>query len=283
MDDIRVVIVDDSPFTVAIIKEVIEHHGYKVVGHAGSLEEVKEVVKSTKPNLVTMDLSLPGTDGFECTRAIYEIDPSIKVIVISSMKDDEFVDYAINHRISAYLQKPIDGAELIDAIKRIVSHDDIYNTLQEEYFEVFKESLNSSIGKMTQSSVTFGDDWIAEKEYTSDGIVIVVGIVGKFTGKMLISLSKDTSELLATAILKRKPRSDYEMSYVCMEFANIVSGNACSVLNTKNKEYSLRVAPPSIMIGDNINITPPDFITRTTKIDTDFGKLTLNAGFKRGN
>ena len=80
MADLRIVIVDDSPFSIAVIRGVLEDAGFEVVGEASSLEEVKEVVQRTKPNLVTMDMTLPGTDGLECTRAIHSIDNTIKVI-----------------------------------------------------------------------------------------------------------------------------------------------------------------------------------------------------------
>lgn len=55
---------------------------------------------------MTMDMTLPGTDGFECTRTVHDIDKSIKVIVISAMMDDELIKEAKANKISAYIQKP---------------------------------------------------------------------------------------------------------------------------------------------------------------------------------
>jgi chemotaxis response regulator CheB len=54
----RIVIVDDSPFSIALIREILEEGGFEVVGTAGNLEEVKEVIAATKPDLVTMDMTL---------------------------------------------------------------------------------------------------------------------------------------------------------------------------------------------------------------------------------
>ncbi|MEO2683278.1 response regulator, partial [Clostridium butyricum] len=65
MKDTRILIVDDSPFQIALLSDVLEEQGFEVVGQAMSLEEVKSEVKRTKPDLVTMDLTIPGTDGFE--------------------------------------------------------------------------------------------------------------------------------------------------------------------------------------------------------------------------
>ena len=109
MSDVRIVIVDDSSFSIAFIKDILVRNGLDVVGEAGSLEEVKAVVKEKTPTLVTMDMTLPGTDGLECTRAVHEIDESIKVIVISSMMDDEIVKEAKKNKVSAYIQKPVDA------------------------------------------------------------------------------------------------------------------------------------------------------------------------------
>ena len=120
MKEKGIVIVDDSAFSIAVIRNILEDNGFEVVGEAGTLEEVKKVIKEKNPALVTMDMTLPDTDGLECTRAIHEINEDIKVIVISSMMDDEIVKEAKKNKVSAYIQKPIDPDELITAIKSVL-------------------------------------------------------------------------------------------------------------------------------------------------------------------
>lgn len=105
MKDTRILIVDDSPFQIALLSDVLEEQGFEVVGQAMSLEEVKSEVKRTKPDLVTMDLTIPGTDGFECTKAVHDIDSNIKVIVVSSMMDEELINKAKKLGISGFIQK----------------------------------------------------------------------------------------------------------------------------------------------------------------------------------
>jgi CheY-specific phosphatase CheX len=83
--------------------------------------------------------------------------------------------------------------------------------------------------------------------------------------------------------LKREPKSNDEITNMLAEFANIVSGNACSILNKKNKALGLRVAPPSILVGEHMLISPPDFTTHTAIGDCVFGKMLLNVGFKRSD
>jgi DNA-binding NarL/FixJ family response regulator len=279
----RIVIVDDSTFSVAFIRNILEENKFEVVGSAGTLEEVQRVAKETQPTLVTMDMTLPDTDGFECIRAIHEIDESIKVIVISSMMDDEIVKEAKDHKVSAYLQKPIDADELITAVNRVIASEELYELLQNEYFSVFKEALLDGMNRMTKTLLTYKDEYSGKQEYASKGMTIIMGIIGKFSGRMLIDLSADAANKIAGAILRREPKNKDEMMAVLGEFANIVSGNACSVLNRKNKAFGLRVAPPTILYGDSVLISAPSFHTITATANTVFGELLLNAGFQRGN
>jgi Response regulator containing CheY-like receiver, AAA-type ATPase, and DNA-binding domains len=279
----RILIVDDSSFSIAVIRGILEEKGFEVVGEAGTLEEVKEAVKEKKPTLVTMDMTLPGTDGLECTRAIHEIDESIKVIVISSMMDEEIVKEAKNNNVCAYIQKPVDGDELITVINRVTAADELYQFLENEYFAVFKEALMDGINRMTKTLLSYKMDYDTQEEFESKGITILIGIIGKFSGRMFIDLSKETAENLSLAILKRTPKSMDEIVAMLAEFTNIVSGNACSILNRKNNAMGLRVAPPTILRGDKMLITAPDFNTKTAIADTNYGEIMLNIGFKRGD
>lgn len=282
MGKARVVIVDDSSFSIAIIRDILEENGFEVVGTAGTLDEVKEVVNDTRPTLVTMDMTLPGTDGLECTRAIHEIDHNIKVIVISSMMDDEIVNEAQKNKVSAYIQKPVDGDELITAINRIISSDELYQFLNDEYFSAFKEALLDGFNRMTKTMITYKSEYTNTSEQKSSGMTIIIGIIGKFSGRMLIDLSKETANNLATALLRKEPKNNSEMIAVLGEITNIIAGNACSMLNKKNKALGLRVAPPSILSGDDLFISAPNFNTTTAIADTNYGEVFINAGFQRG-
>ncbi|HHX60220.1 MAG TPA: response regulator [Epulopiscium sp.] len=281
MNENGIVIVDDSPFSIAMLRNILEDNGFTVVGEASSLEGVKEVVAKSNPALVTMDMTLPGTDGFECTRAIHKINENIKVIVVSSMMDDEIVKEAKKNNVSAYIQKPVDPDELIIAVKRIVNSDELYRFLEDTHCSIFKESLLDCFNKMTKTLITYDAEYPQEKEFTSKGISIIVGIIGEFPGRMLIDLSKETATNLVSAVLRREPMDHNEVLLALGEFANIISGNASSILNRKNKALGLRVAPPSILRGEKVVISPPNFTTTTVLAKTDFGEIFLNVGFKR--
>ncbi|MHC1684118.1 MAG: response regulator [Clostridiaceae bacterium] len=282
MDNVKIVIVDDSPFSITLLRDILEENGLEVVGDAGTLEEVKKVVKEKKPTLVTMDMTLPGTDGLECTRAIHEIDENIKVIVISSMMDDEIVEKAKKNHVSDYLQKPVDPEELITAIKKVVAAEELYNNLENDYTPVFKEALLDAFNRMTKTVPTYVDEYSTNKEFESKGISIIIGIIGKFSGRMLLDLSKETAESLTSALLRRQPKNNDELLAALGEFSNIIAGNACSILNRKNKALGLRVAPPSILHGESLHVSAPKFNTTSALSKTQFGEILINIGFKRG-
>jgi DNA-binding NarL/FixJ family response regulator len=282
MAGIKTVVVDDSSFSIAFIKGILEDNGFEVVGEAGTLEEVKKIVAETKPALVTMDMTLPGTDGLECTRAIHEIDENIKVIVVSSMMDDEIVKAARENRVSGYVQKPVDSDTLITAINRIMANEELFHFLEIEYSAVFKEALLDSMNRMTKTLLTYKDEYVSDDDYKSKGMTVIVGIIGEFSGRMLIDLSTETAGALASAIYRKPTDNLDEIIAVLGEFANIVSGNACSILNRKKKALGLRVAPPSILYGDRVLVSAPDFKTMSALATSDFGDILVNTGFKRG-
>ena len=282
MEDTRIVIVDDSPFSISLLRGMLEENGFEVIGTASTLQEVKEVIEEKRPTLVTMDMTLPGTDGLECTRAVHAIDESIKVIVVSSMMDEEIVKEAKANKVSEYIQKPVDPDELITAIKRVMASDELYQIIQENAFVVFKECLMDGLNRMTKTLLTYKEEYLCDKEYESQGMTVIIGIIGKFSGRMLIDFSRKTATDLATALLRRQPKNNDEIIAALGEFSNIVSGNACSLLNRNNKALGLRVAPPSVLYGDSLHISAPKFNTTTAVADSVFGELLLNVGFKRG-
>lgn len=282
MDSYKVVIVDDSSFSITYIKDILVKAGLQVVGTAKNLEEVKRVVEETKPDLVTMDMTLPGTDGLECTRAVHAIDKNIKVIIVSAMMDDEIVKNAKKTRVSGYVQKPVESEELLNAIQRVMDVDKLFMSLQQSYFDVYKEALSDAMNKMAKTKPEIKEEYSNDLEHISGGITVMVAIIGKFTGRLLIDFSQASAFGFAKMILKREPDDIDEILELLAEFTNIVAGNGCSILNKKNSAYGLRLAPPSILRGDHVRISALNFNTDTAIMHTEFGEVKLDVGFKRG-
>ncbi|OAA94036.1 response regulator [Clostridium coskatii] len=284
MKDIKVVVVDDSPFSIALLRDMLTDNGFDVVGEATSLEETIEVVGKLRPNIVTMDMTIPGTDGIECTKAIHSIDPNINVIIVSSMMDDEIVKKAKKNHACGYIQKPVDPEELTLLINRIMADDELFKDLDEVYYKVYKESFMDVFNKLMKTVPKFGEESNSDVELVSRGISVVMGIIGKYSGRMLLDMSYDTAEKLSEFALRRKPKDAEEMLNIMGEICNMVAGNASSVLNRKDKLLGLRVAPPSIFYGNSINISKAELDTTTSSVaNTEFGEIYVNVGFQRGS
>lgn len=281
MGKTRVLIVDDSIFSVSVLRDVLEENGFEVVGDAGNLEEVKKEVIDKKPDLVTMDMTMPGTDGLECTREIKKIDSNIKVVIVSSMMDDEIIKKAKRDGASGYVQKPVDSEELVTTIKRIFASEELYIELKQIYMDLFKESLSNNLNRLTKTIPDYTDEVYETETEKSRGVCIVVGIIGKFAGRMLVDLSKETAENIAKLAIRRDSKSIEECLQVLAEFANIVAGNACSYLNRKNKLYGFRVSPPAIFHGSSLNISKTSMKTTTVICKTQLGEIFFNVGFQR--
>lgn len=283
MNDMRIMIVDDSPFQIAILREALESNGFNVVGEASSLEEVKAQTKGLKPNLVTMDMTIPGTDGFECTEAIHEIDPSIKVVIISSMMDDELINKAKKLNVSGYLQKPVDPEELSLLINRVMGDEKLYEDLIEFYPKAFKESVSNIFNRLLKELPVISDIEDESNEIVSEGISIIMGIIGKYSGRVILDMSLSTATYTSEIMLRRKPKDQEEILNVMSEVANMFAGNACSIINKKDKVFGLRVAPPTTFHGESICISKAEVVSNHSyKAKTKYGDFNINVGFERG-
>jgi len=278
----KVMIVDDSFFSRTLIAETLRLGGCEVVGEAESFDSLLETYNNCKPDIVTMDIVMPGADGFECSRALLLNDPSAKIILVSSMKDEETEAEAKRIGIAGYVQKPVDGEVLINVMKNILSPDSLYEQLIEISLETFNEALSQNITRMTKAPISFVAMDTFEASYVSQGITTVIGIIGRHSGSMIMDLSTQAAEKMVEVLLRRPSKNREEVLAMVAELANIVAGIACSMLNKKDKVYSLRVSPPSVFCSTNSEIVSPNLKIRASYAQTTFGPIFLGVGFKKG-
>jgi DNA-binding NarL/FixJ family response regulator len=118
MNPIRVLIVDDH----VIVREglqilISEEPGFEVVGMAGESETAVSLVKKHKPDVVLMDLVMPGLDGIETTKRVLAANPSTHVLVLTTFADDQRVRDAIQAGAIGYLLKDVLKPDLLNAIR----------------------------------------------------------------------------------------------------------------------------------------------------------------------
>jgi NarL family two-component system response regulator LiaR len=100
---------------------------FKVIGEAGSGAEAVRLVEAHAPDVVLMDLLMPGMDGVEATRQIKKRSPRTQVIVLTSHHDDEHIFPAIRAGALSYLLKDIDPDDLADAVRQANAGEAVLN------------------------------------------------------------------------------------------------------------------------------------------------------------
>ena len=123
---IKVLLVDDQQILAEGIKSVLEtSNEVEVVGIASDGVRAVEKVMAQKPDVVLMDIRMPNMNGVVATKRIKEIDENIKIIILTTFDDSDYILSAINNGASGYLLKDIGSTALIDAIKNAYAGDTI--------------------------------------------------------------------------------------------------------------------------------------------------------------
>ncbi len=119
---ISVLIVDDHTVLREGLQALLEKHtDISVVGHAANGRMALDLVRQLHPNIVLMDLSMPGMSGIDATRLILQQDPHVAVIVLSMWSTSEYVHLALQAGVKGYLLKESAGKELVDAVLAVAA------------------------------------------------------------------------------------------------------------------------------------------------------------------
>ena len=125
MGKIRVLIVDDSPFIHKAITRALNSEAYEICGIGNNGKEGAEMFVKLKPDVVTMDITMPVMDGLESARAILEQHPSAKIVMLSAMGDEALMNEAKSIGIRVFLQKPLKPDGLIAAIVQLTAGEQL--------------------------------------------------------------------------------------------------------------------------------------------------------------
>lgn len=116
---IRVLVVDDHELVRSGISRMLaDNPDLDVIGQASSGEEAIELVREDRPDIVLMDIRMPGIGGLEATRRILRLDDSIRVIVVTACADDPYPSRVMQSGAQAYITKGADIQEMVRAIRK---------------------------------------------------------------------------------------------------------------------------------------------------------------------
>ena len=126
MSDTRILLVDDHAMFRAGIRALLEsEERMSVVGEASSGDEAVDEVRALKPDVVVMDLSMPGSNGLEATRRIAALGLDTRVLVLTVHAEEEYLVPVVEAGASGYLTKTSADQDLIEAI-RVVARGEVY-------------------------------------------------------------------------------------------------------------------------------------------------------------
>jgi DNA-binding NarL/FixJ family response regulator len=117
----RVVIVEDHPLMQSALEATLERaDGFTVVGTATSGLQAEPLVSRTQPDLVLLDLQLPGLDGLSCLALLRERHPDATVVVLSGLEDEEMIERALSGGAAAVVRKSISPADLPVLLRQVL-------------------------------------------------------------------------------------------------------------------------------------------------------------------
>ncbi|MCG3199805.1 MAG: response regulator [Candidatus Omnitrophica bacterium] len=116
----KVLVVDDAAFMRVTLKKVLEPAGYQVEEATNGVEAVSRYGE-VRPDVVTMDITMPEKDGIQATKEIVASDPNARVIVVSALGQEKMVKDAILAGAKDFIVKPFQPDRVLDAIGRALS------------------------------------------------------------------------------------------------------------------------------------------------------------------
>ena len=115
---VNVLIVDDLAFIKIVLRDIIEKAGFRVVGEASNGEQAISLYQDTRPDVVLMDITMPGMDGLTALEKIREIDPAARVIICSALGQQRLIVQAIQLGAKDFIVKPFQPQRVISALKK---------------------------------------------------------------------------------------------------------------------------------------------------------------------
>ncbi|PTQ52658.1 MAG: Chemotaxis regulator - transmits chemoreceptor signals to flagelllar motor components CheY [Brockia lithotrophica] len=116
----RILVVDDAAFMRMMLKDILKRGGYEVVGEAANGVEAVALYRELRPDLVTMDITMPEMDGIAALKQIRTLDPEAKVIMVSAMGQQAMVIEAIQSGARDFIVKPFQAERVLEAVRKVL-------------------------------------------------------------------------------------------------------------------------------------------------------------------
>lgn len=118
---VNVLIVDDLAFIKIVLRDILEKSGFRVVGEASNGEEAIALYQDKRPDVVLMDITMPGMDGLTALKKIREIDPAARVIICSALGQQRLIVQAIQLGARDFIVKPFQPQRVVSSLKKALN------------------------------------------------------------------------------------------------------------------------------------------------------------------
>ena len=167
---IKILIADDQELIRDSLRIVLSGNPDFSVNTAANGIEVVRAVRRDKPDVILMDIRMPEMDGVQCTQIIKENYPEIKIIILTTFDDDEYIFSALKHGASGYLLKGISADRLMEAIHKVyhgnaMINEDIAGKVVKMFSQMARE--NAAVIKVDEDYIKD----ITESEWKVIGLV----------------------------------------------------------------------------------------------------------------
>jgi DNA-binding NarL/FixJ family response regulator len=209
MPSVRVLLADDQPLVRASLRVVIaDTDDLEVVGEAGSGAEAVRLVQDLGPDVVVMDIRMPGMDGIEATRHIVNGSGAPRVVVLTTFDDDDFVYGSLRAGASGFLVKNMSLEEILAGIRVVAAGDAlIAPSVTRRLIEEFARRTEPARPRRELQGVTGREREVLtliarglSNAEIADSLVIGIGTVKSYVTRLLVKLdARDRVQLVIIA------------------------------------------------------------------------------------
>lgn len=217
---IKVLIADDQELIRQSLQIVLESKDHICVTDAvANGQEVIQSIRKEKPDVILMDIRMPKMDGVQCTKIIKENYPQIKIIILTTFDDDEFVYSALKYGARGYLLKGVSMEELVKAIEVVYSgramiNPDIATKVLRLFSELARSDYTISIQESQVEDLTKTEWKIIEEvgngasnKEISETLALSEGTVRNYLSTILNKLDlRDRTQLAIWVVQRRMGR-----------------------------------------------------------------------------
>jgi two-component system chemotaxis response regulator CheY len=117
---IKVLVVDDAAFMRVVLKDILTSSGFENIVEAPDGAAAIAAYQHHHPDLITMDINMPGTDGMQALRKILQLNPAAKVVMVTSVEQKHIIQEAIKLGARDYIVKPFERGMVATVINRVL-------------------------------------------------------------------------------------------------------------------------------------------------------------------